>query len=48
MPNERAYKILMNKAHEVEKERIHIWKESFGLLFPSNDKDEEEEEERGK
>ena len=37
----------MNKAHEVEQERINIWNEAFEFLIPSTDKEDEEGEERG-
>ena len=47
MPKERGYKILMNKAHEVEQESISIWKKAFGFLIPSTDKEDEKGEERG-
>lgn len=33
MPRDRAY--FKNKAHEVEKENIQVWKEVFGVLNPT-------------
>ena len=35
MPRDRAYKVLKNKSHEVEKGKTGAWKEAFGILTPS-------------
>ena len=34
MPRDRAYKILKNKAHDVEQDNIKVWKEVFGVITP--------------
>ena len=35
MLRDMAYKVLKNRTHEVEKDIIQIWKETFGFLTPS-------------